>query len=222
VTLDAITPAVERFAPGQMIVRRDMFAGQVWSATPVRVISDTPQALLVSHWPGVQLLSPQRYLDASESGLPEDRIRLIRELAAGRWDLCNRPWRDNTVLTRVSAGDWFSVHRFYDGGQQPGVWYVNFERPAARTPLGYDTCDLCVDLVVAPDLASYQWKDEDEYAVGREAGFISDDEHENVQQARATVLQMLARGLGPFAGDWSVWRRDPSWPPPVLPASSLS
>jgi Protein of unknown function (DUF402) len=207
-----------RFSAGQTIVRRDVFAGRPWSVTPVRVISDTCEALLVCHWQGTQLLSPQRSLEALTSGRPEVRLRLIRELAAGRWELCERPWRDTTVLTRVSPGDWFSVHRFYDpSGQQPGVWYVNFERPAARTPAGYDTCDLLIDLVIAPDLASYQWKDEDEYAVGREAGFISDDEHESIERARATVLQLLATRQGPFAGDWSVWRRDPSWPSPVLP-----
>jgi len=206
------------FFPGQTIVRRDVLRGRVWSATPVRVISDTPEALLVSHWPGVQLLSPRRYLDALHSGLPEDRFRLIRELGAGQWELCQRPWRDTTVLTRVSPGDWFSVHRFYDVSHRPGIWYVNFERPAARTASGYDTCDLSIDLVVSPDLSSYQWKDEDEYAVGREAGFISDDEHENIERAKTSVLRLLARREGPFAGDWSEWRKDPDWPTPVLNA----
>ena len=107
-------------------------------------------------------------------------------------------------------------------GCQPGIWYVNFERPAARTPAGYDTCDLCIDLVISADLVSYQWKDEDEYAVGREAGFIGDHEHENVERARTTVLQLLATRQGPFAGDWSVGRKDPGWPMPMLPSSSLS
>jgi predicted RNA-binding protein associated with RNAse of E/G family len=204
------------FSPGQTIVRRDVFGGRAWSATPVRVISDTPEALLVSHWPGVQLLSPRRYLDALHSGLPEDRFRLIRELAAGRWELCERPWRYTTVLTRVSPRDWFSVHRFYDADHQPGIWYVNFERPAVRTTSGYDTCDLCIDLVVAPDLGSYQWKDEDEYALGREVSFISDDEHDNVERAKTAVLQLLASRQGPFAGGWSIWRRDPGWPAPAL------
>lgn len=111
------------------------------------------------------------------------------------------------------------MHRFYDAGQQAGIWYVNFERPAAGTPTGYDACDLCIDLVVAPDLASHQWKDEDEYAVGRKAGFISDGQHDSVERARTTVLRLLASRLGPFAGDWSFWRRDADWTTPVLPAS---
>lgn len=216
-------PSAARFSAGQTIVRRDMFLGRTWSATPVRVIRDSPEALLVSHWPGLQFLSPRRSLEAMQSGRPEARLRLIRELAAGRWELCERLWRDTTVLTRVSPGDWFSVHRFYDtAGEQPGFWYVNFERPASRTPSGYDTCDLLIDMVIAPDFASYQWKDEDEYAVGREVGFISDDDHQNIEGARARVLQLLASRQGPFAGDWSVWRRDPDWPAPVLPGSVLS
>jgi predicted RNA-binding protein associated with RNAse of E/G family len=217
VTPDASAVAA-RFTAGQSIVRRDVLGGRAWCETPVRVISDTEEALLVSHWPGVRVLRPRRYEDALQSGLPEDRLRLIRELAVGEWELCERPWRSITVLTRVSPGDWFSVHRFYDADHRPGIWYVNFERPAVRTPSGYDTCDLCIDLVVAPDLSGYQWKDEDEYAVGREAGLISDDEDENIERAKTSVLQLLARREGPFAGDWSVWRRDPDWPAPVLRA----
>lgn len=213
-TPDASAP----FRPGQTIVRRDVLGGRAWSATPVRVISDTQEALLVSHWLGVQVLSPARYLDAVHTGLAEDRFRLIRELAAGQWELRERPWLTTTVLTRVGPGDWFSVHRFYDADHQPGIWYVNFERPAVRTPSGYDTCDLCIDLVVSPDLSEWQWKDEDEYAVGREAGFISDDDHENIERAKTSVLRLLDRREGPFAGSWSDWRRDPDWPAPMLTA----
>ena len=32
---------------------------------------------------------------------------------------------------------------------QPLVWYVNLERPFMRTHFGFDTRDLCLDLVVS-------------------------------------------------------------------------
>ena len=49
------------------------------------------------------------------------------------------------------------------------MWYANFERPFQRTPIGIDTFDLLLDLVIEPD-SSYRWKDEGEYRLGRQLG----------------------------------------------------
>lgn len=214
--------ASARFEAGATIVRRDTAHGRVWAAAPVRVISDTPEALLVAHWPGVQMMSPASYIESSQSGLADGRLRLIRQLAASTWDLGDWIWQRTTVLTRVDPGEHFSVHRFFEEDYRPGVWYVNFELPARRTAIGYDTCDLCLDLVVAPDLSSYEWKDEDEYEFGRETGFITDAVHDRIEVARDHVLTLLAERRGPFATDWSTWRRDPAWPLPVLPPDALA
>ncbi|MEU6972938.1 DUF402 domain-containing protein [Kitasatospora aureofaciens] len=65
---------------------------------------------------------------------------------------------------------------------------MNFERPAVRTRIGFDTQDLLVDLVVEPDLSSAKWKDEDEYAHGRRLGFIIDADHRSVEQACGRAL----------------------------------
>ncbi|MFE1383538.1 DUF402 domain-containing protein [Streptomyces sp. NPDC058740] len=60
------------------------------------------------------------------------------------------------------------------GGRQLRNWYVNFEHPTRRTEDGFDTFDLTVDLVVAPDLTHWEWKDEDEYAhVSRSAVVVT-------------------------------------------------
>jgi hypothetical protein len=76
-----------------------------------------------------------------------------------------------------------------------------------------------VDLVVAPDLSSWQWKDEDEYAHVRRLGIVTDTEHQAVDAARDEVLAMLAERSGPFAdaAAWSAWRWKPAWPAPRLP-----
>ncbi|WP_330343237.1 hypothetical protein [Streptomyces sp. NBC_00557] len=75
-----------------------------------------------------------------------------------------------------------------------------------------------MDLVVAPDLSSWQWKDEDEYAHVRRLGIVTDTEHQAVDAARDEVLAMLAERLGPFAdaAAWSAWRWKPAWPAPRL------
>jgi hypothetical protein len=92
-----------------------------------------------------------------------------------------------------------------------------------RTAIRFDTFDLLVDLVVAPDRSScWVWKDEDEYAQARRLGVVSETDHAVVEAAREQVLEMITRGEGPFAPDagWTRWHSDPSWPTPVLPPAS--
>ncbi|MGW7759027.1 DUF402 domain-containing protein [Streptomyces violaceusniger] len=52
---------------------------------------------------------------------------------------------------------WFSINAFFTrspcGAHRLRNWYVNFEHPEIRTEVGFDTFDLAVDLVIAPDLA---------------------------------------------------------------------
>ncbi|MEU7642322.1 MULTISPECIES: DUF402 domain-containing protein [unclassified Streptomyces] len=64
---------------------------------------------------------------------------------------------------------------------------------------GFETFDLAVDLVIAPDLSRWEWKDEDEHAHARRLGIISDTEHQSVDAARAHILAMLEERTGPFA-----------------------
>jgi predicted RNA-binding protein associated with RNAse of E/G family len=85
-----------------------------------------------------------------------------------------------------------------------GNWYVNFEHPTRRTPDGFDTFDLTVDLVVDPDLSRLTWKDEDEYAHVRRPGITSDTEHQAIDDARAQVLAMVQERSRPFA-DAEAW-----------------
>jgi hypothetical protein len=71
---------------------------------------------------------------------------------------------------------------------------------------------------VEADLSGYRWKDEDEYAQGRRLGLIDDALHQRVEAAREQVIALIESRQGPFADDWSAWRRDPAWPIPQLPA----
>jgi predicted RNA-binding protein associated with RNAse of E/G family len=101
-------------------------------------------------------------------------------------------------------------------------WYVNFQRRLRRTAIGFDTFDLLVDLVVAPDRSSWVWKDEDEYAQARRLGVVSETDHAVVEAAREQALEMITRSEGPFVPEagWTRWHPDPSWPTPVLPPAA--
>ena len=74
-----------------------------------------------------------------------------------------------------------------------------------------------MDLVVTPDLSACRWKDEDEYAQGRRLGLIDDALHQHVDTARQQVIALIESRQGPFADNWSSWKRDPAWPAPALP-----
>jgi len=143
-------------------------------------------------------------------------------MAAGEGELVSAVWQETVLMLWKPPAAWFSVNAFYatDGdGHRLRNWYVNFEHPTRRTAGGFDTFDLAVDLVIAPDLGLPRWKDEDEYAHIRRLGIVSDSEHQAVELARVQVLDTLEARTGPFAdaASWAAWRWDESWPPPRFP-----
>ncbi len=210
----------QRFAVGATAVKRDVLRGKVWTAAPLRVVEEDGDTLVLATWPGVEQQSPTTWIEWLRTGDDATRKQAIPNLTAGRWELDRWIWQDTTLVSRFAAGEHFSMHRFLGAG--PAHWYVNFERPYRRSPIGIDTFDLLVDLVVAPDLSSYTWKDEDEYAQARRLGLIDDAWHADVQQARDRVLALVESAAGPFAHDLSTFRHDPAWPDPVLPPDALT
>jgi protein associated with RNAse G/E len=214
--------ALQRFAKGSTVVRRDVLRGRVWTATPYRVVEDSGDALLLACSPCIEILAPTTWIEWLRTGDDNVRKQGIPNLASGRWDLGHWVWRETTVLMRLSPDDCFSVLRFFPADGVPSDWYVNFERPYRRTPIGIDTFDLLLDLVIEPDLSGWSWKDEDEYEQGRRLGLIDDAMHARIEQTRQQVLALIERRDGPFAGAWSSRAPDPSWPLPVLPLEVLT
>jgi hypothetical protein len=204
---------------GATAVRRDTRHGKVWTAAPHRVLADDGDTLVLAMWPGVRMRSPTTWIEWLRSGDDSVRKQAIPNLAAGRWELGDWTWRDTTLVNSCTAGDYFSVQRLIGNGPTP--WYVNFEIPFRRTAIGIDTFDLLLDLIVAPDLSGYTWKDEDEYAQGRRIGLIDDALDAHVRTAKEQVVALIEAGQGPFAQDWSSWRPDLEWPLPALPADVL-
>lgn len=230
--------AYAAFATGSTVVRRDVFRGRVWTATPFRVVSDSRDLLALAVWPGAGRLAPTHQAALSSSRRDETvREIALPNLASDKWELTVWTWRTNTKLTLVEPGAYFGVDLFFgdsdgdgdgdsdgegdnDGGELV-MSYVNFQRPLRRTPIGIDTFDLLLDLVIEPD-GSCRWKDEGEYEQGRRLGIVTDAEHRHVQQAREQVLALLARRTGPFDERWRAWRREPHWELPTLPADATT
>lgn len=96
------------------------------------------------------------------------------------------------------------------------------EAPWRRTPIGFDTQDLVLDVTVAPDLSSWAWKDEDELAWSVEVGKLSAAEAEAIRGAGRRAIAALEARAWPFVPDWSAYRPDPHWPVPALPENWAS
>lgn len=207
------------FDAGETVVRRDVHrSGHVWSEQALRVVADTGEALVTACAPGAEAMWPALYAKARADGDRSVRVEAFDAMATGEWQLTPGAWQETELLMWKPPTAWFSVNALYTSAGLRN-WYVNFEHPTRRTRDGFDTFDLAVDLVVAPDLNSWQWKDEDEYAHVRRLGIVTDTEHRAVELARAQILAMLEERARPFAdvGSWATWRWSTAWPPPRLP-----
>ena len=92
---------------------------------------------------------------------------------------------------------------------------VNFETPFRRSPSGFDTLDLELDLVVSPDYA-LRWKDADEYNEGIRRGVITAATAEQIAKSQPEVLEKIERREEPFDERWLDWIPDGQWGIPVL------
>lgn len=214
---------VRGFETGQTVVRRDVHrSGRVWSEQALRVVDDTSEALVTACAPGAQARWPALYAQARAQEDRSVRTDAFDAMATGEWELEGAVWQETDLLLWKPPTSWFSVNAFFvpeGDGRRLRNWYVNFEHPTRRTEAGFDTLDLTVDLVVAPDLTRWKWKDEDEYAHVRRLGIVSDTEHQAVDAARGEVMTMLTERSGIFeqAERWAAWRWNPTWPTPCLP-----
>jgi protein associated with RNAse G/E len=95
-------------------------------------------------------------------------------------------------------------------------YYINFQLPFRRTPLGFDTLDLDLDLIIDPSL-EWEWKDEVEYQDGIRAGGIKAEWVREVEQAKIKVFERIEKHAYPLTSPWLNWKPDSSWELPFLP-----
>jgi uncharacterized protein len=172
-------------------VWRDVHRGRVWRAQACRVVEETDELLAL--W--IPRGSPYR--------VPAGGLRIPGD----DWELePGATTRDQLCVARLGRGH--SIYLFWEAGWELSHWYVNFEQPLRRTPLGVDTFDEKLDLIVRPD-GTYRWKDEDELEQAAVAGLL------DAEAVRAEASRVLEEW--PFPTGWEDWRPDPSWPAPQLP-----
>jgi hypothetical protein len=172
-------------------VWRDVHRGRVWRAQACRVVEETDELLV--------LWIPR----GSPFAIPSGGLRIPGD----DWQLEPGATRSDQLCV-ARRGRAHSIYLFWSDGWALDHWYVNFERPLARTRLGVDTFDEKLDLIVRPD-GSYRWKDEDELEQAAALGLL------DAVAVRAEAERVLEEW--PFPTGWEEWRPDPAWPLPRLP-----
>ena len=190
---------------GSAIARREVWKGRIWLANPLYVVEDRPELLVLYQPEG----SPFGF--GSEGGWP---TRSGRHPYDGR-----SAWVGEGPLGLHRPGDPYAVWAYW--GPLPDRaflgWYVNIQVPYRRTPIGIDSLDLELDLLVSPDL-EVTVKDEEQVDRSAELGRFSQAEAEAIHATGARVREQIERGDVWWDRSWSEWsptndlRRVPALP----------
>jgi len=191
---------------GEVIVRREVLAqGRrvgPWEATAVIVVEDSDEHLATFMPSGAPL-----GFGEGEWPTPDGRHP---------WHV-RSAWEGHGVLMLQRPGEAHAVWHFWDGPDRDfRCWYLNLQSPFRRTSIGYDTQDLELDIVVAPD-GSFVVKDL-EYMDERVAeGRFTPELVAEVIADGDRIMAELAAGRHWWDHSWVSWEPDPSWPTPTLP-----
>jgi hypothetical protein len=185
-------------APPVALLRYIRF-GKVRHASPHFVVHEDPD--LVALWLPV----------GTHMKRPLSDGRPIRGQADREWELYDHVWHTSSQLALIPWGPAHCVHVIWDEGGEFAGWYVNLQEPLRRSPLGYETDDLVLDIRIQPD-GSWAWKDEDELEEAVRLGRFTKDEAQAIRAEGERVLEER-----PWPTGWEDWRPDPGWSLPRLP-----
>ncbi len=197
--------------PGEVIVWRGIFRECVWHVMPTIVIKDTPQEIVLALTPGTDCMVEENYAKHDKNG------KRRWDFKDEDWILEKFIWHTNRLLFIIEPERYYSTIYFWHHESNEFLcYYVNFQLPFRRNHNSIDTLDLDIDLVVHPDF-SFEWKDLDDYQKAIDAGIMDAEWVEEIETAKAEVLERLEKRAYPFDGSWLNWRPDPTWSTPKLP-----
>lgn len=203
------------FEPGSVIICRELWDGLLWAARPAVVVSDDADGL--QHWcpaGAVGCFATSRFFPGREHLTREER-QLV-SLESRRWHYRGVPAR-GASLTFLREGSWASVAATWYPDGRFAHWYVNFQLPMRRWARGYDTLDLVIDIVVAPDW-SWTWKDIRPFENAISRGLFDSTVEDAVKEEAERIERSIAARTGPFNPRWLDWVAPHEWAEPQLPA----
>jgi uncharacterized protein len=193
---------VRTFEPGESAALREIWEGRIWSARPVTVVEDAEEQITLFIRAGARWMAPFR------NG---QRLKIQQ----AEYELMEQPYKAH-VLSFAWPGNPAAVLLFYGSDWSPTHWYVNLEDPLRRSPVGFDTLDHKLDVIVELD-GSWSWKDEDQFVEVIERGLLDPGQGRGLRNDAEGAVRRIVEHEPPFDRDWYGWRPDPAWPPPTLP-----
>ena len=196
--------------PGDPVVWRSRPGGRLGYVMPLTVVADTPEVTVLFQAPGSICKKP-----SGPRGGPRGRSLLVAAWDGRHEDAA---WTGEPKLRLHIWGSAHAIIRSWNFARDRAEgWYVNLEAPWRRTPIGFDSQDLVLDVSVAADLASWVWKDEDELAWSVEVGKYTPAEAEAIRAEGRKAIAAIEAQKWPFVDDWSLWRPDADWPISMVP-----
>ncbi len=201
-------PNGTRFRPGDAVVLREIWNGRVWYARPAILVADEPRVTMFHVPSGIRFLKPV------------DEHRRPLRLYSDAWRLEEDVWHaPDFTLSFAFPGTAYGVILLFDASTLRG-YYVNLQDPLTRSPIGFDTVEHLLDVVIDPDRSSWSWKDEDELSEAVRRGLFTAEQASTFRSWGERAIRHIVNGEPPFDRDWSRWRPDPSWRRPRLPRTS--
>jgi hypothetical protein len=172
-----------------------------WFGCPVHVVEDSDDQLVTFIAPGAEFGFAHGHWPTPDGRHPWH----------GR-----RSWTGHGSLMVQRPGEPHAVWHFWDGPDRAfAFWYINLQAAFERTPIGYDTQDFELDLVVLPD-GTWSFKDldllDDRIAEGRFSPALV-DWVVGVGESLAADLDARRPWWDPA---WVDWTPDPTWTNPAL------
>jgi len=200
----------ERWAHGQLINRREVLGfeptnttdqttswfGKAWMEVGARVVIDEPDRLVLYVPTGSPFVFP-------EHDWP---------IAGGRhpWGALTS-WTGHGCLMLHRPGDHYAIWHFWDGpGREFNRWYLNVQTNFRRHDTTFDTQDLELDFVVAPDL-TWEIKDWDAVIDRVAEGRYSTELGEWIHNYGHELIERLETE-GPWWDlSWATWTPPAAW-----------
>lgn len=210
-----ILPRVRRWAPGDQIAWRCRIRtpwgaqDDVSYAFPMTIVRDEDDEVVLLRRPGH--VSKRRNAEHSE----RPGMRKTTTAWVPGWS--DDVWRHTRVLITKPPDAHHAISLFWhDSTDEFLHWYIDLTSPLRRTPIGFDFVENGLDMVVAPDMSTWHWKDDAALEWEVEHGMFTRSEADELYREGERALARL-RNEGERFERWIAWRPDPSLPVATLP-----
>jgi hypothetical protein len=190
---------LSRFQPGQRISLRELWDGRTWEVREGIVVRDEREVIAV--------YTPPRSPVTIAAGANGVRLRI----PPPSWQLRQASIPDRHFLAVHPPGAGHTLIVIWDERWRLLEWYINLESDLCRTNGGFEYVDHFLDVVVAPDMTSWRWKDEDELEEAIADGLVTATEARSFPAEGERALAMLLRRAAPYDEAWERWRPSADW-----------